>query len=122
VFHEKVHHKPRITVWVAISSHGLLLQIFFEEPVNSERYLSKLRNTFVRHLLATGLQLQIQWFMQDGARSHIANVVLGFLLDTFDSRTISNRFPDRFECGQNWPPNNSRLNPRDYYFWGFLKE
>jgi hypothetical protein len=31
VIHEEVHHAPRITVWVAISSHGLLGPICFEE-------------------------------------------------------------------------------------------
>jgi hypothetical protein len=36
---------------VAISSHGLLGLIFFEETVNSERYLSMLHSTFVPHLL-----------------------------------------------------------------------
>jgi hypothetical protein len=40
VIHEKVHHAPRITVWVTISSHGLLRPILFEETVNSERYLT----------------------------------------------------------------------------------
>jgi hypothetical protein len=64
VIHEKVHHASRITVWVAISSHGLLGPIFFEETVNTERYLSMLRNTFVPQLLATGLPLQIQWFIR----------------------------------------------------------
>jgi hypothetical protein len=86
VIHEKVHHAPRVTVWVAISSHGLLGPISSEQRVNSERYLSMLRNTFVPHLLATCLPLQTQWFMQDGARPHTANVVLGFLHDIFDSR------------------------------------
>jgi hypothetical protein len=37
VIHEKVHHAPRITVLVAISNHGLLGPIFFEETVNSEQ-------------------------------------------------------------------------------------
>jgi hypothetical protein len=69
VIHEKVHHSPRITVWVAISSHGLLRPIFFQEPVNSERYLSMLHNTSVPHLLATGLPLHTQWFMRDAAHS-----------------------------------------------------
>jgi hypothetical protein len=50
-------------VWVGISSHGLLGPIFFEETVSSERYLSMLRNTFMPHLLATGLTLQTQWFI-----------------------------------------------------------
>jgi hypothetical protein len=40
VIHEKVQHAPRIRVWVAISSHGLLGPICFEETVNSEYYLT----------------------------------------------------------------------------------
>jgi hypothetical protein len=67
VIHEMI---PRITVWVTISSHGLLGPIFFEETMSSECYLSMLHNTFVSHLLATGLPLQTQWFMHDGARPH----------------------------------------------------
>jgi hypothetical protein len=109
-------------VWVTISSHGQLRPIFFEETVNSERYLSVLRNTSVPRLLATGLPLQTQWFMQDGARPHTANVVLVFLRDIFDSLVISNQCPDRFKCGQNWPPNSPDLNPFDYFLRGFLKE
>jgi hypothetical protein len=60
---------------------------------------------------------QPQWFMQDEARPHTANVVLDFPHDTFDSRIISNRFSDRFACGQNCPPPPSSpdLNPCDYF-------
>jgi hypothetical protein len=60
VIHDKMHHAPRITAWVAISSHGLLGPIFFEETVNSEQYLSMLCSTFVPHFLATGLPVQSQ--------------------------------------------------------------
>jgi hypothetical protein len=88
VIHEKVHHAPR--VWVATSSHGLLWPTFFEKTVNSERYLRVVRNTYVPQFLATGLPLQTQWFMQDGARPHIVNVVLDFLHDIFDLRVASN--------------------------------
>jgi hypothetical protein len=102
VIHEKVLHAPRITVWVAISSYGLQGLIFFEEAVNSGRYLSMLSNTFVTHLLTTGLPLQTQWLMQDGVRLHTANV-MNFLHDNFDSHVIPNQFPDHFTCGQSWP-------------------
>jgi hypothetical protein len=30
VIHEKVHHAPRITVWVAVSRHGLLESFFLK--------------------------------------------------------------------------------------------
>jgi hypothetical protein len=119
VIHETVHHAPRITVGVAVSSHGLIGPIFCEETVNNGRYVSMLHNTFVPHLLAT---LQTQWCLQDGARPHTANVVLIFLHDTFDSRVISDRLPDRFSCGQNWTLNSPYLRSCDYFLWGFLKE
>jgi hypothetical protein len=90
VIHEKVHHAPKIMVWVTVSSHRLLGSIFFEETVNSERYLSMLCNTFAPHLIVIGLPLQTQWFMQDGARPHTENAVPDFLHDTFNLHVISN--------------------------------
>jgi hypothetical protein len=90
VIHGKVQHASRITVWVAISGHELLGPICFGGTVNSGRHLNMLRNTFVPHLLATGLPLQLQWFMQHGARPHTAHVILYFLHDIFDSLVISN--------------------------------
>jgi hypothetical protein len=113
VIHEKVHPAPRTAAWVIISSHGLLWQIFLEETVSSERYLSMLRISFGSHRLAAGLPLQTECFMQAGARLHTAYVVLDFLRDILNRRIISNRFPERFACGQNWPPNSPGLNPRD---------
>jgi hypothetical protein len=100
MIHDKVHHAPRITVWVAISNHGLLGPIFFENTVNNEHCLSMLHNTFVPHLLATGFPLHARWFMHDRARPHTVNVVLDFLWDTYDSCVISNRVPEHFTCGQ----------------------
>jgi hypothetical protein len=122
VIHEKVYHAPRIRVWVAVSSHGLLRPIFFVETVNGECYLSMLCNTSVPHLLAASLSLQTQWLMQDGASPYKANVVLYFRHDNFDSRVISNRFPDRFACGQNWSTNSTHLNKCNYFLWEFFKK
>jgi hypothetical protein len=38
------------------------------------------------------------------------------------THVILNRFPDRFTCGQNWPPDTPYVTPRDYFLWGFFKE
>jgi hypothetical protein len=122
VIHEMVHHAPRITAWVAISSHGLLGPIFFEETVNSERYVSMPCNTSVPHLLATDLPLQTRWFIQEVARPHTTNVVLAFLHDSSDSRVISHGFLDGFAYEQNWPLTRPDLNPCDYLLSGFLKQ
>jgi hypothetical protein len=81
-----------------------------------------LHNTVVPHLLATGLSLHTQWFMQDGARLHTANVVSDFVHATFDLHVISNQFIDRFACGQSWPPNSFDFNPCNSFLLIFLKE
>ena len=74
------------------------------------------------HLLATGLPIHTQWFMQDGARPHTANVVLDFLYETFNLRVMSHRFPERREGGKLWPPHSPDINPCYFFLWGFLKE
>jgi hypothetical protein len=84
-----MHHALKITVWVTISSHGLIGPVFFDQTVNSEHYLSMLRNSFVPQLIATGLPLNTQWYMQDEAILQTANVVSDFLHDTFGPSVIS---------------------------------
>jgi hypothetical protein len=54
---------PELEYGSPSQNHGLLGPIFIEETVNSERYLSMFRDTSVPHRLATGLPLQIHWFM-----------------------------------------------------------
>jgi hypothetical protein len=76
---------------------------FLSRDIEQCSLLSMLCNTFVSHFLATGLPLQTQCFMQDGARPHTANVFLDFLYHNFDNHVISNRFPDHFSYGQKWP-------------------
>jgi hypothetical protein len=78
-----------------------------------------LRYAFVPHLLARGLSLQTQRFMQDGVRPHTANGVLDLLHNSLDSLVISNRFPDCSAYEQNWHPD---LNQDDNFVRGFFKE
>ncbi|PSN37262.1 hypothetical protein C0J52_24792 [Blattella germanica] len=70
-----------------------------------------LSNNFIPQLLATALPFNTQWFMQDRARPHTANIVLDFLHEIFGTRVISLRFPGQFNGGQFWPPNSPDLNP-----------
>jgi hypothetical protein len=89
---EKMQHASKITVWVSISSHGLMGPVFFDQAVNRDRHLSMLHVSSVLQLIATGLPLNTQWFVQDGATPHtanVANVFLDFLHDTFGPRVIT---------------------------------
>ena len=68
------------------------------------------------------VSLYTQWFIQDGARPHTANVVLDFLYETFNLRVMSHRFPERHEGGKFWPPHSPDINPCNFFLWDFLKE
>jgi hypothetical protein len=121
VIHEKVHHAPRITVWVAISSHALLGPVFFEDTANSEHYLSMLHNTFVPQLLATGLLLQLT----DSCRmepGHTQRMLFWTFFMTLLTRMSSSSNFLIMSHGQNWPLNSPDLSPCDYFLWVFLKE
>jgi hypothetical protein len=107
---------------VAISSHGLLGTIFFEETVNSERYLSMLHNTFVPHRLATGLLLQTHWFMQDEP-GHTQRMLFWTFCTTFStSVSTQSDFLIVSHVGRTGPRNNPDLKTCEYFLWGFLKE
>jgi hypothetical protein len=68
--------------------------------VNSDRYLAMLQYNFMLQLIATGLPINTEWFMQDGARSHTVNMVLDFLYETFGPRVISHSFPGHMAIPQ----------------------
>lgn len=90
-------HALRVTVCAAISSRGIIGPFCFEKTVNSERYLTILRNSFVPELIANNFQNQ--GFTQDGAAPNTADV-LDYLHQTFDAHSISKLFPVRFESGK----------------------
>jgi hypothetical protein len=69
-------------VWVAISSHGILGPFFFDGMV-------MLSSVFVPELLGNRLLINAEWFVQCGARSHMANVVFDILHGIFGPQVIS---------------------------------
>lgn len=119
---ETTSMKPeRITVWCAMSAKGIIGPFFFDENVNSERYLEMLETEFIP--LASGLDaIEDFWFMQDGARPHRTKEVFNSLDEHFHGRVIGLDYETRFGCGIEWPPYSPDLNPCDFYLWGTLKE
>jgi hypothetical protein len=81
-----------------------------------------LQNDILVQLTAKGLPMPTQWFMQDGAMLHTANVMLDFLNTVFGPRIMLNCCPDHHNCGNSWPSLSPDLNPCDFFLWGFLKE
>lgn len=118
--HERPLHSSKVTVWCAISSHGIIGPYFFENEdgiattVTSERYVEMLQS-FVAPALDNFPQLHEAWFQQDGATSHTARKSMAAVRHLFGNRVIS-RFGDIL-----WPPRSPDLSVCDYFLWGYLK-
>ena len=113
-------HPTKVTIWAAISSHGILGPYFFTGRVNGGNYLYMLTHQFYPDLrsfvLEKGLDFTKMYFMQDGARAHIANPVFAFLNRVFSGRVIGERFQ------LPWPARSPDLTPCDFFLWGWLKD
>lgn len=118
--HEKPLHSPKVTVWCAVSTFGIIGPFFFEEngvtvTVTSERYINMVNTFFIPELQRRGVDLQDVWFQQDGASAHTARASMAVLRQLFPHRLIS-RFGDIF-----WPPRSPDLSVCDFFLWGYLK-
>ena len=105
-----------------LQKHGIIGPFWFENDVgekitvNKERYIVVLKK-FWRTLCARrGVHREEQWFQQDSATSHTANITMEWLHRHFTGRLISrHRIPE-------WSPHSPDLNPPDFSLWGFLKD
>lgn len=123
---QKPLHSARVTIWCAISAHGLLGPYFIEDKegnaltVTQERYRGLVIEPFLQDLKrfcrARNIQMNRQWYQQDGATSHTARESLAMLQKNFPGRIISRGtdFP--------YPSHSPDLTPPDAYLWGMLKE
>lgn len=116
--HQRPLHSPKVTVWCAISSAGIIGPWFFEEneetvTVNSERYVNMLDDFLFPRL--DELDLGDVWFQQDGATAHTSRASMDVLREHFPGRLISIR------GDLEWPARSPDLAPCDFFLWGFLK-
>ena len=110
---EKWLHSPRTTVWAAIRQGGVFGPFFFDECINSERYLSLLQNEFWPKILENEIENSIT-FMPDGAPPHWGLQVRERLNETL-------RWMGRGSPNMLWPTRSLNLTPCDYFMWGLLK-
>ena len=113
-------HSPKVTAWAALSSLGIIGPFFFEnehglaENVNQDNY-RKIVKRFITTLKRKRVDMDEQWFQQDGATPHAAIATINMLQDTFQDRLISRR------TAVNWAAHSPDLNPLDFFLWGYLK-
>jgi len=116
--HQRPLHSPRVTVWCAISSVGIIGPWFFEEneqivTVTSDRYVNMLEEFFLPRL--DEMDLGDIWFQQDGATAHTSKASITVLREHFPGRLISLR------GDLEWPARSPDLTPCDFFLWGYLK-
>ena len=119
--HQEPLHKPKVTVWCAMSASAIIGPYFFENhrgqtvTVNSERYAQMLTHFFRPELQNNEYFNRNTWFQQDGATAHTANVSMNAVRELFPEKNISRNgtIP--------WPPRSPDLSPCDFFLWGYLK-
>lgn len=119
--HQQPLHSPKVTVWCALSSRGIIGPYFFENArgqaisVNGVSYRRMLNDYFLPLLREHPAYSSHTWFQQDGATPHTARETMALLRDFFPEKLIS-RFGDI-----PWPPRSPDLTPMDFFLWGYLK-
>ena len=112
---KKSQHRPRLTVWAAITADALIGPVILRDTMNAERYLEVLEGTLVPSLHAIDRD-QDMIFMQDGAPPHYATAVRQFLNDELSGRWLGRRGPHE------WPARSCDITPCDFFLWGWAKQ
>jgi hypothetical protein len=119
--HQRPLHSPKLVVWAAITSTGVVGPYFYEDErgravtVRAANYCDMIRDFLVPALQEFRGDTSRMWFQQDGATCHTANVSIGLLKNVFPGKLISKRGDIE------WPPRSPDLSPCDYFLWGYLK-
>jgi hypothetical protein len=82
--------------------------------ITGDIYLSVIKDNFVPFLHGYGTGMEDNWFQQDGASPHTARLYY-FLDKIFDSRVLSNHYPDVYRKGLLWSPISPYLKPCGFY-------
>lgn len=83
--------------------------------VNTDGYLTMLREFFLQQPRKRRKNLNVVWFQQDGATCHTSGAAMEFLRQTFPGRLNSLRGDEE------WPSWSPELSPCNYLLWSYLK-
>ncbi|KAF8793183.1 hypothetical protein HNY73_004699 [Argiope bruennichi] len=122
VMAQKLLYSAHVAIWCAISANGYFVED--EEGsglLPSPRTLQEFSNRtipsgFERFCRARNIQMNRQWYQQDGATRHTTRESLAMLQENFPGRIIS--------CGTDftYPSHSPDLTPSDAYLWEMLKQ
>jgi hypothetical protein len=104
-----------ITVWIGISSNGIIGPFFFSSTVIGESYVEILKDYF-EPAVADWSDLNDFWYQHDGAPAHYSRITREYLDEMFPGRWMGRRGPIE------WPPRSPDFSPPDFFAWGVVKD
>jgi hypothetical protein len=107
VLHQRPLHDIKVGVWRAVTARRVIGPIFFEDTVNSDRYVSDILEPFFQELTE---ETRYGCFQQDSTTAHNS---MQRLRDVFDNEQIISQGL--------WPPCSPDHSICDFYLWGNLK-
>ncbi|GBL95705.1 hypothetical protein AVEN_661-1 [Araneus ventricosus] len=115
-------YSPKVMVWAAISSKGIIGPFFREQTINATKYLGIRDESVAIIMVWLDDPWNASWFMQDGARPHRTPAVFDFLSEHFSGRVIALDYDKHTGSGMACPPYSPDLKPCDFFLWGYLKD
>lgn len=113
----KRQYSSKINVFCGILNEKIIGPYFFNENLNSMRFLRFLQNEFTDAIDELPLDYRYNLHLQfDGAPIHNAADVRRWLDDNFPNRWIG-----RSSALIRWPPRSPDLTPLDFFLWGTIK-
>ncbi|GBM52615.1 hypothetical protein AVEN_16730-1 [Araneus ventricosus] len=110
-------YSPKVMIWAAISSKGIIGPFFREQTINVAKYLGIL-DEFVAIHYALDDHWTASLFIQDGTRPHQTPAVFDFLSEHFNDRVIALDYDKHAGNSMEWPPFSPDLTPCDFFLWG----
>lgn len=109
--------KWSVNVWCGIWCDFIIGPVFYDEPMNGDRYLQFLQNTVGSWLEKMPPEIMPSiWFQHDRAPHHNLCTVRNWLDGKFGAKWIGLHGPVE------WPPRSPDLSPVDFFMWAHVKE
>lgn len=108
-----------INVWAALIDDVLIVPVILPTTLNSERFLSLIRDElpFLLEEVPLATRRRERMFLQmDGCPAHYGRNVRSFLNENYANRWIGREGP------VGWPARSPDLTPLDYFLWGTMKQ
>ena len=116
--HWRPTYDPKVTIWCAVWSRGVIGPYFFEDEdgkattVTSQCYTEMINEFLYPNLPPNNGTL---WFQQDGTMVHTEVISFAALCRLFLQRVISHF------GNVSWPPRSLDITAPDFFLWGYLK-